>query len=349
MAGALPVSMISTYMATQFEAKAKAKKQIIVDAATGELNDIQRQTAQWRAFETKIKESAGTLDTVRMRIEGMLNVVDNMTLLVNQAESETTPGTAASTFNSYLGSLHRQATSGGLLPNLTGLSQGTTMTYPISVYGAEATVAGNFLGSEYRIDDSLGKSWIVDRNLDTIKRWDAYPDTESGQSANLKDGLQFVSESGGSITFVYAPNTASPETVTGTITSSGLPLKDSWYYEALTTEAGRTRALADLESTKNYLKAELARYSSAGEIVAYHQSRIEAVLGEFTDKQIDINVKSYDEQSKVQEDSDRQRQMAMMALSAQQSGYGELLNMLKSGKKTGTLQFNATSLFSVKA
>ncbi|CAA7618652.1 hypothetical protein [Magnetospirillum sp. UT-4] len=349
MSNPISVSKVTSYVTVGILNQAKTKKQAVVDTTNAKLHDIRSQTDAWNKFKSKISAAADTLGAIESRVQGMLNMLDAMVRTINNAGGSDNPSAYAVTFNSYLRSLHNTATASGLVPNLTGLREGATLTYPTNIHGAEATVEGSFIGNEYRIDDTTGRSWVVDRGMDTIKRWDDYPDTPSGQSGNLADGLQYVSNTGSEVTFIYGAGTASPETVTGTIVSSGLPVMDAWYYESLSTEAGRTRALADLEAVRGQLKNEFGRYSSSADVVRYHQARIDTVLNAFYDQQTAVNVESADAQQKIEDEAGRQKALATMALSAQQTGYSELLSALRGGRKAGMLQFNPASLFSVKA
>lgn len=351
MVNAIPLTLISSYVSVQYDDKLKTLKRGIAAKHQAELTDIQRQQAQWQKFDTSIKDASYQLDTVRMRVGSMVNLVNNMIRTLTQAESSENPSGYASTFNSYLNSLHTTATNDQGGSSLIGKTQGGSLNYPINIYGSEATISGTFLGSSYHIDDTDGLRWIVDRELNTIKRWQSYPDTGStnGEAANLKDGLKFISEVGDTVTFEYGTYTANPQTFTGTLTRQGIGVVDAWFYESLSTTDGRTRAMEDLESALSFLKSEEARYSAAAEVVAYHQSRIEIVTSELSAKTDATFEASGTEQMAAEDEIARQKAVASAALAAQQSGYSELVGMLSSGKKTGPLQFTPTSLFSIKA
>lgn len=353
MTSPLPVSMIANYMNLQVSQTVKNRKEAIAASHQTQINDLRSQSAKWEKFKNEISDASSMLVSVRSRVQSMINMIDAMDRTLVQAGQSEDPSAYAASFNGYLKSLHNQATTNSLKPNVLGMKQGVAAEYPINIYGARATISGSYVGSDYYIDDTDGKRWMVDRSMDTIKRWESYPDTASstGEAANLKDGLQLTSISGDTVDFVYGHNTATPQSFTGTLTREGLGLVDAWLYESLATEDGRARAAEDLESARAFLKSELSRYSTAHDVVAFHQSRIETVMTELSDKTVDLIGASQDAQAKVEADAQRQQAAIQALMSAQQTGYSELLTMLKGGKKTngGPLQFNAASLFSIKA
>ncbi len=257
--------------------QAKSQKVVrnISDSYQTKINSITREQNRYRDLKKGIDTAATQINTNLSRVRSIQSRIESMILTVNKASQQTDPNTNyggyASTFNSVLKGIDGTAKK-GKSPNLLGFSD-LRLTYKTGLNGSTASVQGAYLGSDYSILESTGKYWALNRDAKNIKRYDSYPNTPTNTVGVLKGGVRLDSQSGDAITFTIAPNTATPEQFSGTLTRRGLKVMDSWYYNDLATQTDRDAALADLKSAQVALKLEVSRYEVAASVSSFYADR----------------------------------------------------------------------------
>jgi len=201
------------------------------------------------------------------------------------------------------------------------------LTYEISPSGATTFVNGAHLGSDYHIVDSKGKWWEPDRVARILKRFDEFPGMPANEAGAFENGLRLDSLVGDAITFTVGPDTATPVQYTGTIFREDLMVVDSWFYDGLETQAGRDRAIADLNAAKEAVDLELTRYEVAQSVAVFYEQRAIQTLEGLTKESNDLLVEQAIEIQKAQDELTRQFSTATNSITlaiAQQVNYTEL-------------------------
>ena len=121
------------------------------------------------------------------------------------------------------------------------------------------------------------------------------------------------------MTFTIAPDTANPQTFTGTIDREGIGIVDAWFYDNLSTEDGRDRALADLKSARKNIELEINRYQRSLTTIAYYDSRAAIRLGDFRAETGALLIEREREVLTSQDSIQRQFELATTALSRNQA------------------------------
>lgn len=266
-----------------YNKKAQTKTTAIANEYGAQVNSINAENDRWKSVRDDIQDARSVLSDTLGRARGILTTLDNMIRAVNKSgqntEGYTNPEMYAATFDSYLKGIDSAATRLSTNTNLLGTAK-QEVTFPTGINGVRQTVNSAFLGSDYYIVDNEGKYWDLDRSAKILKRYDVYPDEPTGTVGNLATGLQLDDLTGDTITFTVAPDTATPQTFTGTLHRSGLSLLDSWAYDGLATAEGRQKALADLNSAKVAIDLEVRRYQLAYTTADYYEkSASEAIDG----------------------------------------------------------------------
>lgn len=111
--------------------------------------------------------------------------------------------------------------------------------------GAYLSVAGTYLGSETRLTDAGGNTYVVNQGDQTLVQYAPYPDTPTGTVYSLDDlaaSLSSFDSGTGQVTFAGAVN------LTATVERHGLGILDSYLYGDFQNDADVARAIADLDA-----------------------------------------------------------------------------------------------------
>ena len=229
-------------------------------------NSLTRESDRWRAVRTDIQEAKDIIGGTLARIKSIRSNLNNMISNVNKAEQNsgdsTGPMIYASAFDALLNGIDSIAKNTSLSPNLIGVAK-QALTYKVGIYGTTATINSANISSDYYVIDTDGKYWNLNRTAKTLKRYDVYPDEPTSTVGHFVGGLKLDSLAGDTVSFTVAPDTATPESFTGTLYRNGLSILDSWAYDGMATSDGRTRALEDLNAAKDAVDLEIRRYEIA--------------------------------------------------------------------------------------
>ena len=266
-----------------FERRSEIEGGEIAGRYRAKINSTNFQADKWRDLEDDlqkargdIKSVVGRIKSIKASIERMMEIVRNAT---NDEQADTNATGYARGFDSTLRGVVGKALSGRTGANLIGNTNAARLSYPTNIYGTTREVRGAFLGTDYHIIDSEGKRWSPDWSARLLRQYDEYPDKPSDKLGDFDNGVRVDSISGTTIAFTIAPNTASPQSFTGTLHRDGLGLLDAWYYDGLATDAGRDRAMADLESARLGLDLEIRRYEIVGSTAGFYAKKAAATVG----------------------------------------------------------------------
>lgn len=271
----------SATLLTQMGASFRERAEKVSDGIAGDyqqkINSVNMNADKWRKVEAEVGKATTKLSAVLGDAKYIRAKLDNMIQSINQATQVATGDTNyegyAATFDSLLKGMIDSAEKSDSSVNLLG--EGTSRyTFDTGINGETRTVNGSYLGSDYYITDTAGMRWQPDRVSKLLMRYSDYPnDPLPSDSANFETGLRLDSISGDAVSFTTGPDTGNAQSFSGTITRSGLEVMDSIFYDGLATDAGRTRALADLNAAKEAVNLEVSRYEAEITMAKFYENR----------------------------------------------------------------------------
>jgi len=276
-----------------------------------QINALDRESVRWEDVREGTEEARSLFSGTVGRLQSIRSSINSLISTVNKAEQESGAASDLSgygiAFDSILKSLNSTSTQTGASVNL--ISETTaSLTYTIGINGAQLTVGSVDSGSSYSIIDTDGKKWVPDFAAKILKRYDSYPSDPASEAGGFAGGLRLDSIAGSAIDFTVAPDTATPEAYSGTITKTGLAVVNSWYYDELTSSDGRTRALADLETALIGLDIEIKRMELARDLAGFNtnraQTRIDGLDGESNDLLVEQAKAIQETQERLQREFD---------------------------------------------
>lgn len=301
-----------------------AAKAVVIEADyASKINGVDRQARKWKDFQAGLDEPRGVVSGAIGRLKGVRGLLDSLIKTVAKADLDPESGTRSegyrATFDSMLRSLRLRVDQTADRPNLLGKTGARELRIPTDIYGATQSLRQNYKGSDYTILDTSGLRWAPDTVGNLLRRYDSYPDDPSSLSGSLAGGVRLDSLSGDDVTFTIAPDTANPQTFTGTIDREGIGIVDAWFYDNLSTEDGRDRALADLKSARKNVELEINRYQRSLTTIAYYDSRAAIRLGDFRAETGALLIEREREVLTSQDSIQRQFDLATTALSRNQA------------------------------
>ncbi|HIJ45842.1 MAG TPA: hypothetical protein HPP50_06770 [Rhodospirillaceae bacterium] len=323
--------------------QAELKTRVASGRYQSKINSSKREVGKWRTVKDDIATASSQIHGNLGRIKSMASRIENMILTVNKA-GQPTEGTTntdgySATFDSYLKGLAKEADSSGKPPNLLGKFE-PSLTYKTGLHGTTASVQGAYVGSDYYIIDSDGKRWALNREAKHIKRYDDYPNDPTNKVGGFKDGLRLDSISGDNIDFTIAPNTATPESFSGTLHRLGIGIMDSWYYDGLSTDAARDRAITDLKAAQQAVNLEVTRYEVAARMAKFYEDRATAEIKGLREEVNDNLLDQARDVKKAHDELSRQFQAANNNIAhalAMKNQYATMLSPLVNDKFTKIL------------
>jgi hypothetical protein len=263
-----------------------AARSAVIEADYGvKISGVDRQAQKWKDFQAELEKPRAVVSGTIGRLKGMRGLIDSLIQTVGKADLDSQSGTLSdgyrATFDSMLKSLRSRVDNATDSPNLLGKTGARELLIPTGLHGATQSVRQNYKGVDYKILDNLGDQWAPDYVGKLLRRYDSYPDDPSSVSGNLASGVRLDGLTGDDVTFTIAPETANPQTFTGTIDREGIGLVDAWFYENLSTQDGRDRARVDLTAAKKNLDQEIDRYQGTLTAIEFYDTRAAIRLGDF--------------------------------------------------------------------
>lgn len=306
-----------------FESKVNKESAGVLGQFNTKLNTVERETQPWRAFKEDLVEPLRQVNRLVSRLENIRKTLDSLLKTLNTAtndpEADANAAGYAAAFDSQLKSVRGAAESNFDLPNLLGKDEPSRLTFPITPTGnATQTLSGTYMGSDYHIIDENGNRWQPERKTKLLVEYVSFPETEGDTKVALDKGavLDAFDEETDAITFTVNSATAAIETIDGTIVREGLGVLDAWLYDGLATQAGRDRAVADIQAAKHIVDLEIRRYKVAVTVVQFHSERAASNIGALDKERDSLLFQRGKELSDGKEDLDRQFAVAQQALVA---------------------------------
>lgn len=327
-----------------------SKVQTLSDETTSKLSMMGIERAKWETVRSSISEAKPNFESAVTALTSAKSMLTGLKSMLNRANNTSNPTDYKGyslTFQSYVRSVASSLTSAqGRTPLLAeGNSENNSVTYKISPTGAEQIEFGRDLVPKYTLTTSTD-TWKVDRGQNILQRFDGtknYSGTAtSNMAANLTNGIRLDGINGdGTINFTVGAETASPMSYTNaTMTSSGLPLKDVWYYDGLSTAEGRERAAKDLAQMQSVLETQIARFQSMNDVADFYDNRAKTAMSELDAKGIAIQDDASKQAKTMQKSVQQEATVLLQAIdsaTATQTSYANLLKSATSGSKAGKL------------
>jgi hypothetical protein len=332
-------AMFLAGMQDQFNKRLAAKTAAIESDYRQRTNSINLDTRKWKNFQADLEKVKEVVTGALERLQGIRVLVDSTIKTVNSARLDPDIATLAegyrATFDSYLKSIRSRAESTADTPNLLGNTGERQVQVPISVHGASFAIAQSYMGASYRIEDSEGYVWAPDYDGGLLRRYEAYPDEPTSLGGNLSQGVRLDALAGDTVTFTIAPDTAGAQTFTGTLSGEGIGLPDAWYYDRLATAEGRDRALADAETAKSVVDAEISRYQGFFTSIEFQEKRATTVLRDLRDDSNALLLAQAKDTTAAQDEIQRQLNLLSGALAHNQAIGRQYTQMFGQFGKTG--------------
>ena len=308
-----------------------ASRAALIEADYGtKIGAVDREAQKWKDFQADLKKPRSVVSGAIGRLKSMRGLVDSLIKTVGKADLDPESGTHfegyRATFDSMLNSLRSQVDNATDGVNLLGKTGVRELLIPTGLSGATQSLRQNYKGVDYKILDTSGDQWAPDYVGNLLRRYDSYPDDPSSVSGNLASGVRLDGLTGDDVTFTIAPETANPQTFTGTIDRDGIGLVDAWFYEHLSTQDGRDRARADLTAAKKNLDQEIDRYQVTLTAIEFYDTRAAIRLGDFREETGALLIERERAVLTSQQNIQRQFDLATTALSRNQFA----LNVYKS-------------------
>jgi len=249
----------------------EAKHDKVVHDADFKADRWKRVQKNIGAASSALAANIGNLKSIKSKLDAMLSAVNKADQRADQEGFD--PSGYAMSFDALLKSVSASTADKGRNINLIG-KRDVTLDYTVDIYGRQESVSSVSLDNDYYIIDSNGDRWVLNREAGNIKRYTSYPDEPTSDVGGFPDGIRLNSVDGDdNISFTIAPDTASPQTFSGTLYRSGLNVMDSWYYEGLGTADARDTAVSDIHSARTAIKLEIARYESQFSLAQFYEER----------------------------------------------------------------------------
>lgn len=316
----------------QFNRRVAEKSAVINSDYGARIGTVQRDSSKWETFRNDLDDSRSIVSGALGRLKSIQSMLDQLIQTVNKARLDPDIDAAQegyrSTFDSYLKSIWSRADSNVDSPNLLGNTGARELAVPLSVNGATMAVRQSYMGTSYSIVDDEGFLWRPDYTGDLLRRYDSYPDDPTNISGNLSNGVRLDSAAGGDVSFTVAPGSAGARQYNGALTVEGNGAVDAWYYDGLATADGRERALADLESAKATVKAQVQRYQGVLTGIDHQTRRASGAIKDVQRKTIKLVAEQEEASARVQAEGQRQLNAVADSLARSQAMSGLFVNML---------------------
>lgn len=337
-------SMLRTQLQNNIQARATAATKMIADQTDAKVSMMGLERSKWESVRSSIGEAKPQFESAVSALQSAKSMISGLRGMINRANITTDPNMYkgyASTFQSYVKSVVSSLTSaqGRTALLAEGDAKNNSVSYKISTTGAEQIEFGRDLAPKYSLVSGTDV-WKVNRSQNILQLYRG--DKEQNMAANLTNGVRLDAiNPDGSVNFTIGPDTATPTSYTNaTMTSSGLPLKDVWYYEGLATQDGRNRALKDLEQFAATLDTQIARFQGMADVADFYDIRAKAAMDELDAKGMSIQEDAQKQAKEMQQTLQQQANVLLQALDSSavtQLSYANLLKSASSGTKGGKL------------
>lgn len=261
----------------------------------GRLLDFKARTADQLSALTKAKSGIEFIE------KHLATLKTNLQSITSSSTSEERAAAAAE-FNELYGKINAQAdganqTINYIPTNLIGsgsLPEFTTddLYAKVSPNGGSIRVEGQFLGTDFVVEDSSGFLWHEDENRGVYVQY-------ASDGTGLPTGNEISTEGltissfdpdSGAVTF------GGSGSLTGTVNRAGLGVLKSEFYNDFASDADVTQAIADIDaalatvaSGGSFIKAQATLVEGRANSVTTSLSNLESEIDDLIDKQLDEN------------------------------------------------------------
>jgi len=328
------IARLLTQMSNAHESRAQQETRPIEAKYDKKVNQAELKIDRWKKVGKDIGEASsaiatniGNLKSIKSKLEGMLSTINKANQRVDEEGFD--PSGYATAFDALLKSVSSSTEDKGRQINLIG-KRSVTLEYKTDIYGRTETVNSVALDGEYHIIDSNGDRWQLDREAGQLKRFTDYPSGQTSDVGSFPDGIRLNSiDDDNNISFTIAPDTASPQTFSGTLHRSGMDVMDSWYYEGLSTQDARDAAASDIHATRTAIKLEIARYESEFSLAQFYEERVNGETKGLREDKNEALLEKAQEVGKAKEKLIREFQAAQDAMQLSQNLKKEYASFLK--------------------
>lgn len=232
-----------------------------------ELNQVSDEQIKLADLQTSVEDALKFISDAISRADLIRSRLDNaigVTLKANAGDANTF-GALSSSFDSFVNAIISTAETGPS-PNLLSELPQSSLTFPTNTRGSTFTLAPKFLGTNYTItEDVSGDVFVRVDSTKTFRETSAVDGSFTGNFGAIFGGLRLDSfdESTNAIGFTTSPATAGAQSFTGTLSKTGIGVGNAFIYDNLESQAGRDRAVSDLQSAKISIDQQLVRFKSA--------------------------------------------------------------------------------------
>ena len=296
-------------------------------------------------------------NTIQQNLDHITTIKDNlfdMKVAVETAATTTDMDYIRQVFDSAMTEVNRAADALPKVSNLIGNVGKTTWNTPEISYqtddiGTRIDITGEYLGSDFYIEDSSGNVWVPDWSIRAMERFTGIGEYSSDTKVDSAyytfdgNGINLNSLSGSAIDFTVFPDVASETaTYTGTLYKGGLEVMPSWMYSDFATEADRTTATDDVDTARDVVnRQEAILKSELAKIQGYENAAKQTV-----EQYNELTYKAYEEgyiaQYEGQVEMQNRYQAMIINLQATAASQGNYTSLFRGairgmGKLTGSL------------
>lgn len=297
-----------------------------------ELNQLGNEQIDLSELQTGLDDALKFINDAISRanlIRSRLDAAIKTALQADTGDANTFAALAAS-FDSSINSIIDTANTGPT-PNLLSELPQSNLVFETNTSGSTITLRPKFLGTNYTVtEDVSGDVFVRVDSTKTFRETSATDGTFTGNFGAIFGGIRMDSfdASTNAIGFTTSPATAGAQSFTGTLSKTGLGVGNAFIYDNLESQAGRDRAVADLESAKITVDQQLVRFKAA---LAQAQLASNRTSNRLNDLLIETETLTFNASVEIQSvaaQAEGLNQLNVNLLQSQKAFRQELLNLI---------------------
>lgn len=304
-------STVSTIMRSQAKRQLNQKLTAVGDSYSGRFRDMGNQLTAINRIQEGTAAAVSSLKGAKSSIDALGDLLGKLAEIVRTANDPAKIEYAVAQFQAQMTTMHAMTS-----PEKDNLLSGPEqrLAYVVDEAGTEIVFKGNNMGSSYTIAASDGKVWAPSETGSSLVAYTSYPNTTAGASSGFYGGTRLNSLSGSTIDFTVGLSGSTPQNLTGTLSTKGLGVMDSWVYDDLSTQAGRDRAVKALTDAQSAVKVEGYRYDTEITTAEYYHNRSEMQANVLTNQQMALTEEQALKAADLQDKFDQSQAALAMAM-----------------------------------
>jgi hypothetical protein len=295
------------------------EKQVIDSSAKSQTDAIDAESERFITVKSQINNAKIAVDSGKEAVKSIRDkLLELRTTVALAGEAGEDQDLRAAEFDAKVGVINGEADSGGRAFNLVGYINRIDYTpnsveYRNSLSGSATTLNGTYIGADWRIVEPSGKVWVPDLEADSLTQYSALQGvvqkttlsdgTETDKTTSTRNGLKLTSfnPTTNAITIeVTIDPSLPPEVASGRLEQTGTGLFGSWFYDKLSTTAGRNAAFAAIEKAEVELTSKEAVLEQAAALVARDSQDIDQEFERLSTEKSEVLVKQLESTEKLQ-------------------------------------------------